>query len=102
MHVLASGMSDHLPKAATRTYQQPDAIRKDQRTTITYIHLKNLNEEQLIASLNEAPWDCAFVFEDSTDVADGWYKIFNSIVDSHLPLKYKKGQTDGPAKMIYK
>lgn len=36
------------------------------------------------------PWDCAFVFEDPNDVVDAWYKIFNGIIDEHLPLKQKR------------
>ena len=32
----------------------------------------------------------AFVFEDPNDVVDTWYKIFNGIIDEHLPLKQKR------------
>ena len=40
--------------------------------------------------LYEAPWDCAFVLEDTNDVVDTWYNVFNDIIDEHLPLKQKR------------
>ena len=58
--------------------------------TMTYRDLKNLNKEKFIASLNEAPWDCAFVFDDADEICDAWYEIFNSIVELHLPQKQKR------------
>ena len=36
------------------------------------------------------PSGTAFVFEDPNDVVDTWYKIFNGIIDEHLPLKQKR------------
>ena len=30
------------------------------------------------------------MFEDPNDVVDAWYKIFNGIIDEHLPLKQKR------------
>ena len=30
------------------------------------------------------------MFDDSNDVVDCWYDIFNGIVDEHLPLKQKR------------
>ena len=55
--------------------------------TIAYQDIKSLNRDQFISSLKNAPWDCALVFDDSNDVVDCWYDIFNGIVDKHLPLK---------------
>ena len=31
----------------------------------------------------------AFVFNDTNDVVDAWYNIFNGVVNEHLPLKQK-------------
>ena len=36
------------------------------------------------------PSGTAFVVEDPNDVVDTWYKIFNGIIDEHLPLKQKR------------
>ena len=58
--------------------------------TMTYRDLKKLNKEKFITSLNEAPWDCAFVFDDADEICDAWYEIFNSIVELHLPQKQKR------------
>ena len=57
--------------------------------TIAYCDIKSLNREEFVSSLHEASWDCAFVFEDPNDVVDTWYKIFNGIIDEHLPLQRK-------------
>ena len=89
VRVLSSGMSDHLPIIVTRTYKRVQQ-NKGGHTTITYRDIKSLNKEQFIASLKEAPWDCAFVFEDSEDVVNAWYDVFNDVVNKHLPLKQKR------------
>lgn len=89
VHVLNSGMSDHLPIIATRTYKRARQNRNE-HFTITYRDIKSLDKEKFIASLSTAPWDCAFVFEDTNDVVDAWYKIFDGIVKEHLPLKQKR------------
>lgn len=43
---------------------------KDEHMTITYRDIKGINKEQFVTSLQEAPWDCAFAFEDTNDVVD--------------------------------
>ena len=63
---------------------------KTEHTTITYRDIKNLNKEQFIAALKEAPWDSAFIFDDPDDVVDAWYVIFQGLVDRFLPLKHKR------------
>ena len=63
---------------------------KTEHTTITYRDIKNLNKEQFIAALKEAPWDPAFIFDDPDDIVDGWYDIFQDVVDRFLPLKNKQ------------
>ena len=89
VRTVSSGNSDHLPVVATRHFRR---VRNNEgiHITITYRDIKSLNKEQFISSLYNAPWDCAFVFEDSNDVIDCWYNIFNDIVDEHLPFKEKR------------
>ena len=90
VRAMSSGISDHLPVIVTRKFITCPKNNKDQHTTITYRDIKGLNKEQFVSSLQEAPWDCAFVFEDTNDVVDAWYKVFNDIIDEHLPLKQKR------------
>ena len=86
---ITSGLSDHLPILGTRTYKRAKP-KVNEHTIITYRDFKKLDKEKLNASLKEAPWDSAFVFEDSNDVIDAWYKIFEDVVNAHLPIKHKK------------
>ena len=90
VRVMSSGISDHLPVIVTRKFIKCPKNNKDQHRTITYRDIKGLNKEQFVSSLHEAPWDCAFVFEDTNDVVDAWYNVFNDIIDEHLPLKQKR------------
>ena len=41
-------------------------------------------------TLNETPWDTAFVFDDINDIADAWYCLFNNAIDEHAPLVTKR------------
>ena len=86
MRVLSTRMSDHLPTTVTTKYKGVHQ-NKSEHTTITYRDIKNLNKEQFIATLKEAPWDPAFIFDDPDDVVDAWYDIFQGVVDRFLPLK---------------
>ena len=61
-----------------------------EHTTITYRDFKKLIKEQLNNALKDAPWDSAFIFENSSDVLDAWYKIFEDVVNTYLPLKQKR------------
>jgi hypothetical protein len=84
INTISSGLSDHLPIVGIRTYKRAKTKGKEY-TTITYRDLKKLNKEQLNASLREAPWDSAFVFEDSDDVTDACrYNIFENVINIHL------------------
>ena len=89
VRVLSTSMSDHLPTIVTRKYKGVQQ-NKTEHTTITYRDIKNLNKEQFIAALKEAPWDSAFIFDDADDVVDAWYDIFQGVVDRFLPLKHKR------------
>ena len=88
VRTMSSGMSDHFPVIVNRNCLR--SMNNGNQRTITYRDIKSLNKEQFVLSLHEAPLDCAFVFEDPNDVVDAWYKIFNGIIDEHLPLKQKR------------
>ena len=86
---LPSGISDHFPIAVTQSFKR---VKNNEwvHKTIIYQDIKSENEDQFISSQKNAPWDCALVFDDSNDVVDCLYDIFNGIVDEHLPLKQKR------------
>lgn len=95
---MSSRMSDHLPVIVNRKFIR-SKNNDNQHTSTTYRDIKSLNKEQFISSLHEAPWDCAFVFEDPNDVVDTWYEIFSGIIDEHLPLK-QESKAQSSAKMV--
>ena len=90
MNVKNIGLSDHLPKIAVRRYKGQGIQHKKQNNTLTYRDLKHLDEHKFIEELSEAPWDTAFVFEDTDDIVDSWYKIFNDVLGNHIPIKQKR------------
>ena len=57
---------------------------------ITYRDMKRLNENQLKETLEQAPWDTAFVNVDIDDVVNVWEQTFNRAVDSHCPWREKR------------
>ena len=64
--------------------------KNSEHITITYRNNGRLDKESFIATLKEAPWDCAFVFENINVVVDAWYKLFNSVLDEYLPQIQKR------------
>lgn len=89
VHVGNLGMSDHLPVIATRVYNRV-RTNEAKHKTIGYRNIKNLNKEQFIGALRNAPWDSIFVFEECDDIIDAWYKLFNSIIEEFLPQIQKR------------
>ena len=87
--VIPSGMSDHLPIVATRKYNRTRS-NNSRYNAISYRDIKNLDKDAFVESLETAPWDCAFVFDDINDIVDAWYKILKAVVNEHLPLKQKR------------
>lgn len=79
--VMSSGMSDHLPIVAIR-YKHAWI----KHVTVTYRDVSKLDKEAFITSLKEAPWDCAFVFDETDDVVDAWYMRLRVLLmnTSHL------------------
>ena len=84
------GMSDHLPTMAVRRYKGQTSQRKNLSNTFSYRNTKRLDAQKFVDDLSKAPWDTAFVFEDTEDIVDSWYKIFTDILDSHIPVKEKR------------
>lgn len=80
--VMSSGMSDHLPIVVIRKYKQA----RIKHVTITYRDVSKLDKEAFITSLKEAPWDCAFEFDETDDVVDAWYMRLRVLLmnTSHL------------------
>ena len=60
-----------------------------QHSKIEYRNIDKINKESFLSDLREAPWDISFVFQDTDDIVESWYKIFNDIFDKHAPLKSK-------------
>ena len=48
-----------------------------------YRNMKYLDVNGFEESLERAPWDTAFVFEDVDDIFYAWENVFNTIVDIH-------------------
>ena len=93
------GISDHLPTIGVRLYKQSINGPKSHKY-ITYRNLKNLNEKEFLKTLDETPWDSAFVFEDVDDIVDSWYCLFNEAVNIHMPLKKKRIKYDMQPKWL--
>ena len=51
--------------------------------------MKHFDEKQFLQSLLQAPWDTAFLFDDTDDVIYAWEQIFNSVLDSLCPWHEK-------------
>ena len=52
--------------------------------------MKQLDENKLRESLQKAPWDGAFVFENIDDVVNAWVDMFTQVVNDHVPFKQKR------------
>ena len=85
-------MSDHLPIIAVWRYSRKGESNSVQNNTFIYGDLKRLDEQKLLNELRNAPWDTAFIFEDTDDIVSTWYDIFNKVLNSLIPKKEKKSQ----------
>ena len=52
--------------------------------------MKRLDAQKFVEELSDASWDSVFVFEDTDDIVDSWYKIFTVVLDSQIPVKEKR------------
>lgn len=95
------GLADHVPVFVIRKYARHNH-KAHNSTRITYCNMKRFDEEAFKQSLQEAPWDTAFVFDDIDDIVHSWEVIFNSILDSHCPWRVKRVKQDTQAPWMTK
>ena len=82
------GLADHLPVFVVRKYARENLNRQSSR--IKYRDVKSFDEDQFKRTLEQIPWETAFVFEDIDDVVYAWEKMFNSALDDHCPWREKR------------
>ena len=85
-------ISDHLPIQCLRPFKSPQVTNRQKHSTIIYWNMKNFNEKDFCLTLNETPWDTAFIFDDINDITDAWYCLLNSAIDEHAIRKRVKPQ----------
>ena len=81
-------LSDHLPVFIVRKYGKK--TKQVDHNFITYRNLKQPDENKFRESLQKAPCDAAFVFENMDDVVNAWADIFTQVVNDHIPFKQKR------------
>ena len=67
VNLINVGLSDHLPFFAVRKYvctETPTASQHNKRNYIRYREMRNFNEEQFKASLEQVPWGTVFTLDD--------------------------------------
>ena len=52
--------------------------------------MKHFKEEEFKQSLQPAPWETAFVFDNVDDIVYAWEEIFNEILHAHCPWRGKR------------
>ena len=81
-------LADHLPVFVVRKYARENLNRQSSR--IKYRDMKSFDKDQFKRTLEQIPWETAFVFEDVDDVVYAWEKMFNSALDDHCPWREKR------------
>lgn len=84
------GMSDQLATMAIQRYKGEALLSENSSNAFSYRNLKRLDVQKFVDELRDAPWEAAFVFEDTDDIVDIWYKIFTDVLDSQVPVKQKR------------
>ena len=79
--VLDIGLADHLPIMIQRKYSKIEKSNEQKHNTIKYRNMKNLNADEFIKSLENTPWETAFVFDDIDDIADSLERMLIWVVD---------------------
>ncbi len=64
-------------------------VCKNTSKVITFRSLKNTDIELLNRDFLNAPWHVADIFNDIDDKYDYWSGLFESVVDTHAPMKRK-------------
>ena len=92
MEVKTIGLSDHLLTVVVRHYKGENINSGNSNTHISFVYrdLKNLNVKEFVKALNEAPWDTAFIFDETDDIVDARYKIFTNVLDDYAPMMQKR------------
>lgn len=88
--VFESHLGDHKLVCTSVKFYPP----RSQPKFVTYLLLvrkmKDLNQEQLIEDLNCTPFYISNTFDDIDDVYWAWNKMYNDVIDDHIPLKKVK------------
>ena len=87
--VIKWGNSDHFPTALV--YKR-NSFTKHRHTYATYRSYKSLDEASFRADLGNAPWSLLDSCDNVDYMLDIWYRLFNSVVDIHLPVEKKNCQ----------
>ncbi|KAL9968992.1 hypothetical protein ACROYT_G021146, partial [Oculina patagonica] len=93
-------ISDHLPVLAVRLYKHCSPDNTKEHKYITYRNLKSLDHAKFIKTLEETPWDIAFLFDEIDDIVNAWYCLFNEAVNANVPLKQKRVRYDTKPKWL--
>ena len=88
--VLDIGLADHLLIIIQCKYSKTEKPDEQKHNTIKYRNMKSLNADEFIKSLEDTPWETAFVFGDIDDIDDSSEKMLIRVVDEHMPLKQKR------------
>lgn len=75
---------------SVRRYRGQTSQSKNLINTFSYRDMKRLDAQKFVEELSDASWDSVFVFEDTDDIVDSWYKIFTVVLDSQIPVKEKR------------
>ena len=57
---------------------------------ISYSNFKNLNHNEFVADLDNAPWSLLDMFDDVNEKLDTWEWIFNDVMNRHAPIVKKR------------
>ena len=87
--VLDICLADHLLIIIQLKDSKIEKSDEQKHNTIKYCNMKNLNADEFIRSLENTPWETAFVF-DINDIADSLEIMVIWVVDEHMPLKQKR------------
>eukprot|EP00794_Sanderia_malayensis_P003961 gene3961-4511_t len=77
------GISDHCMIFSLMTKKTQTHKKK----IITFRSKKNLNIEELLQDLDQAPWHVGEIFESIDDQYFYWQNLLNRIIDDHMPWK---------------
>ena len=83
------GMSDHYSVCFVHKYRGIKS-GKFSHDEISYRNFKNLNHNEFVADLDNAPWSLLNMFDDVNEKLDTWEWIFNNVINRHTPIVKKR------------